>query len=521
MKKYKSLFYRELRLSLKNTVLTTATIVVFALFFFTVLFFIKSLPPEDMNANNIQNLYDSIVLMPSAILGLLPAIMNLGQSSILRSDINSGWLQYSYALPITSTERAAVRTVRNAFFTVAGMLFGLLCTVGYCAVAEVPFSVKYLVIYCIILAAAQVSGIITDFFIFSARNAEQLKKLNQRAGLILLALMIAAALFVFKIFSSNSEQPGIEIINKLNAGMLFWLIPLILILTAADFFVVSKRLKAAYSSGEKIKREKTEVSKELSNDRDHPTGFFYKELKQNRIVIVLIAVLPLMMMFLSLVMTFVGGLTENKTDFVELLSSDDSNMVYSIMIAVGAFFASSFISGIFLGDDRKLLAYFIVSTPQGVKGYLYNKFVLCFALNGIYMISWYFTNDLYNTIKYAITGQEADSIASIFIMLFFLLLFVCAVDIPFIIRFGQKRGSFIKTVAMLIAATLLTIGFAILPQAVQDELLQIFDHVRQGKADNVIMLIVSVLPLITLALYMLSYRISCKVFMKGVEDYDK
>ncbi len=520
MKKYKSLFYRELRLSMKNTVVTTVTVVVFALFFFTVSYVVKNLSPEDINSIDMQNVYESMVLMFSAFLGLLSAQMNLGQINILRSDINSGWLQYSYALPITSAERVAVRTVRNAFFTVAGMLFGLLCTVGYCAVAEVTFSVKYPVMYCIILAAAQVSGIITDLFVFSARNTEQLKKMQQRAGFILLALMIAAAFFVFKVFSLGNSQSGVEIFNNLNAGLLIWLIPLILILTAADFFVVSKRLKAAYSSGEKITKEKAEISKELS-DGGHPTGFFYKELKQNRIIIVFIAVLPLMMMFLSLVMTFVGGLTENKTDFVALLSSDDSNLVYSIMIAVGAFFASSFISGIFLGDDKKLLAYFIVSTPQGVKGYLYNKFVLCFALNGIYMISWYFTNDLYNTIKYAISGQEADSIASIFIMLFFLLLFVCAVDIPFIIRFGQKRGSFIKTVVMLIAATVLTIGFAVLPQAVQDELMQIFDHIRQGKADNVIMLIVSVLPLITLALYMLSYRISCKVFMKGVEGYDK
>ncbi|MDE6725738.1 MAG: ABC-2 transporter permease [Ruminiclostridium sp.] len=520
MKKYKSLFYRELRLSMKNTVITAVTVVVFALFFFTVSYVVKNLSLEDTNSIDMQNVYGNMVLMSSAFLGLLPAMMNLGQSNILRSDINSGWLQYSFSLPITSKERAFTRTVRSAFFTVVGMLFGLLCTVGYCAVAEVTFSVKYPVMYCIILAAAQISGIITDFFVFSARNTEQLKKMQQRAGFILLAFMIAAAFFVFKVSSIGNSQPGVEILNKLNAGMLIWLIPLILILTAADFFVVSKRLEAAYSSVGRITKEKAEVSKELS-DGGHPTGFFYKELKQNRIIIAFVAALPLLMMFLSLVMTFVGGLTENKTDFVALLSSNDSNLVYSIMIAVGAFFASSFISGIFFGDDRKLLAYFIVSTPQGVKGYLYNKFVVCFALNGIYMISWYFTNDLYNTIKYAITGEETDSIASIFIMLFFLLLFVCTVDIPFIIRFGQKKGGYIKTVAMLIAATLLVIGFAILPEAVQDELMQIFDHIRQGKADDVIMLIVSVLPLIIMSLYMLSYRISCKVFMKGVENYDK
>lgn len=517
MKKYKSLFYRELRLSLKNTFLTTATIVVFAVFFLVVLFTVKDLLAEEID----YKMFERIVFMASAFLGMLPALMNLGQVNTLRSDINSGWLQYSYALPVTSAERAAVRTVRNAFFTAAGMLFGLLCTMGYCAVAEVAFSVKYLVMYGIILAAAQVSGIITDFFTFSARSTEQLKKMQQHAGFILLAIILAAAFFIFNNFSSDNGLSGVNILDKLKGDMLIWLIPLNLILTAGDFLVVSKRYKTSYFSGGKRTREKTEAEKILFDSGDLPTGFLYKELKQNRIIIVFISVLPLMMMFLSLVMTFVGGFTENKTDFAALLSADDSNMTYYIMIAVGAFFASSFISGIFLGDDRKLLSYFIVSTSQGVKGYLYNKFVLCFAINGIYMISWFFTDSLHSTVKYAITGQEADSIASIFIMLFFLLLFVCAVDIPFMIRFGQKRGSFIKTVVMLIAATSLVIGFAVLPQTVQDNLMQIFSDIRQGKADNVIMLIVSVLPLITLGLYMLSYRISCKVFMKGVEDYDK
>jgi hypothetical protein len=102
-----------------------------------------------------------------------------------------------------------------------------------------------------------------------------------------------------------------------------------------------------------------------------------------------------------------------------------------------------------------------------------------------------------------------------------MLIFSNSIDIPLMFRFGQKKGSIIKTTAMLVIAIIAVIIWENIPYEWQDAIFNAVDGVLKGKANDEVLLITPISILICLAAYPLSYKISCKLFMKGVNNYDK
>lgn len=517
MKKFKALIFRELRLSVKNLILKTSALMVMGLFYLFGIYVVMN--DEESSAALLQ----SMVLCLSIMFCLMSVLLNLGQTDILKSDINSRWLNYSYCLPIKPKDRAIVHILRSNVFTTVFLLLGLIFTSIYCHIANISFSVKYITLYAVVYAVGLLCDLLINAVVFRARSIDELNKLHRNVSLALIASAVAAISIFYKdikhFLNSDSRLPVEKIMDHLNGKMLFWLVPLIIILIFADYLAVKKNLQTAYSHIN-TKSESSAHSKETITDtHDYPIGFFYKELKQNRLTIILTAVLPTILILLNFGMLYSTSGTENK-GFKEALASSDSNFMRYLCMGIGAFVASGMLTAVFTGDDRKLWTYFTVSTPQGVKGFLYNKYVLCFAMNGLYMVTSYFAQNLYDTIYYAVTGKE-NIIMNPTIVLFYALLALCAIDIPFMIRFGQKKGSIIKTTAMMAISTVLVLIFELLPYDVQEKLMQTLVKIKDGTANDTIMLMFSLLPAICIAAYLMSYRVSCKLFMKGVDEYDK
>jgi hypothetical protein len=176
---------------------------------------------------------------------------------------------------------------------------------------------------------------------------------------------------------------------------------------------------------------------------------------------------------------------------------------------------------VFSGDDNKLWAFFAASTPDGVKRFMYNKYVLCFAMTGLYMVMSIFSENLYDTIKFIITGKESSNITTVFIIIFYMLIFFNSIDIPLMFIFGQKKGSIIKTTAMLVIAIVAVIIWENIPYEWQDAIFYAVDGILKGQASDEMLLITPICILLCLAAYPISYNISCKLFMKGVNNYDK
>lgn len=531
MTKFRSLMYREMRICRKGNILRALILILFIGMMWAMLRFA---PVENMEKieTEMNSFVTNNVIIFTAIIG---SMIGLSQDEIFKSDLNSGWMRYSYALSITPFDRALVRIVRLSIMTLAGMIIATLNIIGFCAFTDSPFRIGYIVIEVIALDFMLITFIINEFFVLAARSIAEMKKLVERAGLISFVMMILCVLIFFKKsgyslkdFSADSFEKQFterfDIFGKLTGSMLLWLIPLMFALIAVHFAVIYYRFRFAYGAASSAKKETAQNVQQrstISNTHNEPVGFIYKEIKQNRFGIISVIVLPLcLILFLGLVVAASFIFNEKPFDapYFEFVTS---NIMTLVAIALGYFIASGLLTSIFQGDDKKLWAYFTVSTPTGVRGFMYYKYVLCFAMNGLYMVASIFTNNLVATIRYAVTGKEAESFGGVVLMIFFTLLFTSAVDIPFIIRFGAKKGNMIKLWVMMSLVTIAVVGFSLLPESISDKIMEVLTKLYNGEANNALMQFVSFCPLIVIASYILSYKVSCRLFMKGVDTYDK
>ena len=107
--------------------------------------------------------------------------------------------------------------------------------------------------------------------------------------------------------------------------------------------------------------------------------------------------------------------------------------------------------------------------------------------------------------------------AQFIILFFYIQIILRAIDIPLTLRFGLKNGSLVKCIGMIV----LGIAVMILISNYGEDLMELYEKTSEQQRGTVINLLLGLLPVIALVLYGLSYQVSCKVYMKGAEQYDK
>ena len=106
-----------------------------------------------------------MIQLSALMLALLSGCLGLSMDFTLKSDLESGWLRYSYALPITTRDRVLARMLRSAVATGIGTVFSLLNIVGLCALADRPFEAGYVVMQVAVVALVLLMTVLNDCFI--------------------------------------------------------------------------------------------------------------------------------------------------------------------------------------------------------------------------------------------------------------------------------------------------------------------------------------------------------------------
>lgn len=519
--KFRSLMFREFRLSKKGIILQFG--LMFAWIALTWAMQLSSVGSGDFSGEELSRTADLIIMMTS-----LYGAMYLIMDEIFKADINSGWLNYSYALPITPLERTAARFVRRASVCLIGVLIGLCNGAAICAHAGKPFGANYIVWYIVIFAAVILGSLPNNIFILRVRNQADLKKAQTTAGLTMTGLMAVMLVVIFLIsgadLKSLTESDTLFKLPEFTVGALAWAVPLLILMMAASFFTAYRSLRSAYHGAPIPKKEDVEVTPKdaLPAKTDGAVGLLYKELKQNRLVLILAACVPVLFTAFPFCFSAIEVIT-GSADVYKMFEMS-TNLIIRVLVYVLGFFAvSGLMTEVFKGDDKKLWAYFVVSLPQGVKGFMYRKYVITFMMNLIYMVSGIFAEHILATVNYFVTGAElATSIQGLYISGVFMLLFTSAFDIPFTVRYGSKKGSMIKMITMLSIFTAVIMVYSLLlPDNAREWITNTAVALLNGEANDTLTLILSVCPYIAIAAFLLSYNVSCKVFMKGVNEYDK
>ena len=175
---------------------------------------------------------------------------------------------------------------------------------------------------------------------------------------------------------------------------------------------------------------------------------------------------------------------------------------------------------IFGTDEKKVWANFIASTPLSVKGQVLSKY--CFTLLiSIALIA-------YCTIIFGInTLIQGESCGVMKFVLGFSVvqLFMRSIEFPFLIRFSSRYGNSIRMVfGFLIVFIALIYGlFGDLSIfGTFYDFMDWFIKLTSGEYINNVWRVVKITaPILTAVLYYLSYRLSCRFYPKGVENYDK
>ena len=233
------------------------------------------------------------------------------------------------------------------------------------------------------------------------------------------------------------------------------------------------------------------------------TGLVYKEWKQNRWFI------------LSMILCGIAPL------LALLLLREQITSVDNIALRTGGLIAGFLAAGalqmlVLRGDDRKLWGYWITATPDGYKGFLRVKYEMIFAMIVLFMFSLQFADMGYCAVAADMGNANAAQISGIALPLVFVQILFRAIDIPFFYRFGSKKGSYVKLILLLILAILLCVVLIMNADNI-DRLADIGKNVFNEHNSS---LILSLLLIVCLVLFYLSYRITCRLYLKGVEQYE-
>lgn len=258
------------------------------------------------------------------------------------------------------------------------------------------------------------------------------------------------------------------------------------------------------------------------------TGLLYKELRQNRLILLLSILLPVPVVFFPL-LSLTAGLNDYEHPLIEAakqLSETGGLITRLLMTFFGLIILALLISMIFSADESKKWAYFTASHPKGYRGHLYMKYAVLFMVFGLYFVSLYYMDSLLQMIVFHVSGDDMLSFANLYMLLFFLQLFLNAWNIPFMIRFGVKNSAVVRCIAILVLLFLVLVYllFGPLPGGFNGYTLRAADFLEKlmkGELNGIISVIASAFPIAAVGLYLLSYRISCKLFMKGAADYVK
>lgn len=259
-------------------------------------------------------------------------------------------------------------------------------------------------------------------------------------------------------------------------------------------------------------------------------GLLYKYFRHNLITVILSIFAPVAMFLVMIPMALQeGGVSGFINEFYSLTagtSSDQGNVLVSLFfLVVGYFLSQSLRSSLLKSEEMKKWANFTVASPKGVKGVVYTRYLFLFMVCGITFITMTVIDEIYVTVGAWNGFENIMSKSTLFIVMFYLELLSLSVELVFNSRFGSTYGGHVKFLMFVsVVLILFVIGlFAPLPggEDIADTVFDLIMRLLKGDIPNWLIYVFSVIPLGAIGCYLLSYKISCKLYMKGVDSYEK
>ena len=239
-------------------------------------------------------------------------------------------------------------------------------------------------------------------------------------------------------------------------------------------------------------------------------GLLYRDLVLNKKNLLTMALGEIGLSLLIFTPIIFDGVTSD----TEIITSLLSVFVFIMLFLVLGIMTAS----IFEADESKKWAYFITSTPLTDVSQIKEKYLFTLLLYIALFVWCYFLSALS-----AVMGGSANVLIAFLMMC--IMLAANAIEFPFLVRFGSKAGSHIKTAVMLLAMIIAFeyIFFGDLSIfGSPDKIFEFFERFSDTSLmSDISLVLLAVFPYFSAGLYFLSYKLSCKLYLKGAEEYER
>ncbi len=240
-------------------------------------------------------------------------------------------------------------------------------------------------------------------------------------------------------------------------------------------------------------------------------GLLYKDIVSNKKTMIpmflIIGALELGMLVVMISVTVFGS---------EKLKDWELGLVY-MLCSINIFFILLFLEPcINQNDEMKKWQAFIASTEDGVKKQVGSKYLMCFFMTTVF----YNLLNLIGSVSSAAMELDITLFQTLGVQLIWLQLLLYAIEMPFMLAFGVKKGEKIREIICLLLALAAGIYLCFGDLSIFGDPVKFLFWLRDFVQDsgNYFLLLT---PPVTLILYYISYCISCRVYLRGGEHYDK
>ena len=168
-------------------------------------------------------------------------------------------------------------------------------------------------------------------------------------------------------------------------------------------------------------------------------------------------------------------------------------------------------------DERKRWSSFVISSPMGYKQLILSKYFLTISLSWIPVVMHAFGEVIGLFIPNTISGLTGITVTG-----FYFIILYCALEFPFQFRYGSKNGVKYKMGLFILLFYLGMIYLLFGPKLDSNEIIDYLFKLARGEAQlpKWMQYAGVFLPYVAMGAYYISYKISCRVYLKGVEQYE-
>ena len=199
---FKSLIYREYKLTRKRCLLMLILLVLLMLFLMLPLL----LDPEYLNDATPEEV-KGIVAMFCALPAVTGAIMAGTDNGLHKADINTGWKRYAYVLPPTATQRTLSSLILKLVTVLIFGVLSVLYSVWIGMISGYHYTLFTLIIYIITSDIMLVYDLTYNYFMMFAKEKRDVKKYAVIATVLGLGILYFFSSSLQDFLGVTSEKP--------------------------------------------------------------------------------------------------------------------------------------------------------------------------------------------------------------------------------------------------------------------------------------------------------------------------